>query len=350
MKVAFVGVKRDYSKLDKNYVRFFNKYHLEIPFYYAELGGMDVTVTTTNYTGVHEDFPSGGRFWNEPELSWLGGHEKGRHEVVVHWRDWFEDLYDKKAYNVLHTCDHTYSDEWKQKVRAAVTAGKLKAIICYRGWHAENMARELSQDGHRLLEIPKLQIITDLTFGVDPTIYTPAPNKDRRALLWSSDPGRGLMGAVQLAIQLHQRDKRFKLHICHPDYVKPNPIQHPAIVWHGNVPNGPELWKIFNETGVLLYTSTFREPSSRACRQAQAAGSLVCYPPNMGTPSEYIQDMDTGIMRNIPRWSETLLNVLDSPDYDRICNLARKQALSESWEVQAKRFRSKMQELLGGRQ
>lgn len=348
MKVAFVGVKRDYQKLDSKYVRFFNKYHLEIPFYYAELGGMDVTVTTTNYTGAHEGFESGGRFWNEPELSWLGGHEKGRHEVVVHWRDWFEDLYDKKAYNVLHTCDHTYSQEWKQKVRTAIIQKKLKAIICYRGWHAENMERELSSDGFRKLEIPGLQIITDLTFGVDPRIYLPSPTKDRRALLWSSDPGRGLVPAVELAVKLHQRDPRIKLHVCHPDYVKVNPIRHPAIVWHGNVPNGPQLWNLFNETGVLLYPSTFKEPSSRACRQAQCAGSLVLYPPGMGTPSEYIRDMDTGIVRPTTQWADTLLNVLDSPDYERICANARQQALSESWEVQAQRFKETLRKLLGG--
>lgn len=345
VKVAFVGVKRDYQKLDQKYVRFFNKYHLEIPFYYAELGGMDVTVTTTNFDGPHEEFPSGGRFRNESESSWGGGHEKGRHEVVVHWRDWFGDLYDKKAYNVLHTCDHTYSLEWTSKVRAALQEGRLQKIICYRGWHAENMATEMGFTPEQKAR----WIITDLTFGVDPSTYTPSPNKDRYALLWSSDPGRGLLGAVQLGIQLHQADKRFKLHVCHPDYVKVNPIRHPAIIWHGNVPNGPELWKIFNETGILLYPSTFKEPSSRACRQAQSAGSVVLYPPAMGTPSEYIEHGKTGFISHAPSMFGSALRVANcAEEYERISVNARAQAVSESWDVQARRFKETFSKLLGG--
>jgi glycosyltransferase involved in cell wall biosynthesis len=157
-----------------------------------------------------------------------------------------------------------------------------------------------------------------------------------------------LAGALQVGIALHQRDKRFKLHVCHPDYVKMNPIQHPAIVWHGNVPNGPELWKLFNETGVLLYTSTFKEPSSRACRQAQAAGSLVCYPPNMGTPSEYIKDGETGIVLRPEVWIPEIIRIVDGPDYDRITKNAVAQARSESWEVQAQRFKETFSKLLGG--
>jgi glycosyltransferase involved in cell wall biosynthesis len=275
----------------------------------------------------------------------LGGHEKNRHEVVVHWRDWFEELYDRKAYNVLHTCDHTYPADWKAKVWAAIKSGKLKKIICYRGWHRENMAHEM----HMTPEQADDLLLTDLTFGVDPEIYTPSPNKDRRALLWSSDPGRGLMGAIQIAIQVHSRDKRFKLHVCHPDYVKMNPIQHPAIVWHGNVPNGPALWKLFNETGMLIYTSTFREPSSRACRQAQAAGSLVFYPPDMGTPSEYIRNGETGVVRHPSLWAEQILAAPDSTHYDRITRNAVAQARSESWEVQAQRFKETFARLLGGK-
>ena len=334
MKVAFVGVKRDYQQLPHDYVRMFNKYHLEIPFYYAELGGNDVTVTTTNYDGPKEVFPSGGSFRNESEGSYLGGHDHHRYDVVVHWRKWFPELYHKDACNVLHTCDHTYPGEWKQSVLEALRSGKLKKVICYKGWHANQVGMELGLSPAECLN----WIETELTFGVDPEIYHPSPAKDPHAMLWSSDPGRGLIGAVELAVKLHARDKRFKLHVCHPDYTKMSPVLHPSIVWHGNVNNGPELWKLFNETGILPYTSTFQEPSSRAARQAQAAGSLVLYPPGMGTPSEYVRDMETGVMRPVKQWIDKIVELVGTPEADRICKNAVDLALSESWQVQANRF------------
>lgn len=343
MKVAFVGVKRDYGQLAPDYVRMFNKYHLEIPFYYAELGGNEVTVTTTNYTNTWEEFPSGGKFRNEAEQSYVGGHDVHRYDVVVHWRKFFPDLYHKDAINVLHTCDHSYDQRWKHDVLEALRTRKLRKVICYKGWHLNNMACELGLD---YLQV-RNWLTDELTFGVDPEIYKPAPNKDRYSMLWSSDPGRGMMGAVQLAVALFQRDQRFRLHICHPDYVKVQPIRHPAIVWHGNVNNGPELWKLFNETGILPYTSTFREPSSRAARQAQCAGSLVLYPPNMGTPSEYVRDLDTGVMRLQAGWAEDIIRIVNSADYERITANARAQAISESWQVQADRFNQKFQKMLG---
>jgi hypothetical protein len=334
VKVAIVGIKRDYQKLDPDYVRTFNKYHLEIPFYYAELGGNDVTVTTTNYSSATEEFDSGGKFRNEAEQSYMGGHDVHRYDVVVHWRKFFPELYHKDAINVLHTCDHTYPEDWKRDVRAALSSGKLKKVICYKGWHANQVGMELGLDPSQCLNL----IETELTFGVDPEIYHPATSKDPYAMLWSSDPGRGLLEAVKLAVKLYARDRRFKLHVCHPDYTKMAPIVHPAIVWHGNVNNGPELWKLFNETGILPYTSTFSEPSSRAARQAQAAGSLVLYPPSMGTPSEYVRDMETGVMRPISQWIDKIVELAGTPEASRICKNAVDQALSESWQVQADRF------------
>jgi hypothetical protein len=334
VKIAFVGVKRDYQKLGAGYVRMFNKYHLEIPFYYAELGGNDVTVTTTNYIGASEEFLSGGKFRNDAELSYMGGHDHHRYDVVVHWRKFFPELYHKDAINVLHTCDHTYPEDWKRDVRAALSSGKLKKIICYKGWHANQVGVELGLDPSQCLNL----IETELTFGVDPEIYHPSPSKDPHAMLWSSDPGRGLIGAVQLAVKLHARDRRFKLHVCHPDYTNMSPIVHPSIVWHGNVSNGPELWKLFNETGILPYSSTFQEPSSRAARQAQAAGSLVLYPPGMGTPSEYVRDMETGVMRPVNQWIDKIVELVGTPAASQICRNAVDQAVSESWQVQAERF------------
>src|SRR6185369_6342054 len=181
--------------------------------------------------------------------------------------------------------------------------------------------------------------IEGLHFGVDPDIYAPADDKNPYDMLWASDPGRGLDGAMRVAMQLHTLDRKFKLHICYPDYCrKPDIPKHPALVDHGQVPNGAELQRLFNHCGVMPYSSTFPEPSSRSHRQAMSAGSLVLYPPNVGTPSFMIQHMKTGIVSDPNEWHRTILRLVSSGEWKEIGKNAREYSISESWPVQAQRF------------
>jgi len=150
-----------------------------------------------------------------------------------------------------------------------------------------------------------------------------------------------------LGIQLWQKDKRFKLHVCYPDYVKSNfNFSHPAIVIHKNIENGPALWNLFNETGILPYTSTFKEPSSRAHRQAMAAGSFVLYPPDMGTPSDLIQSGKTGIVSNPKYWTQTILDHVQNGSWEQIGIRAREYAISENWNVQSLRFNTLIKNIM----
>lgn len=341
MRVAFVGIHRPYKEFDQEYIRFFNRFHLEIPFYFAEYGGNDVTVTTIDTSGPYEEFPSGGRFRNLSESDFLSVIDE-KYDVIIHWRNFFPKFYREDILHIMHTCDHSYPLAWINQTVDAYNNGQLHYIDAYPTWHVENLYKELK--GH----IPMYHLLPGFTFGVDTDVYQPHPDKDPRALLWSSDPGRGLMPAIQLAIQLFQRDKRYRLHICYPDYVKQmQPINHPAIVIHGNVPNGPKLWELFGRCGVLPYTSSFKEPSSRAFRQAQAAGSLVLYPPDMGSPSRFIKDGIDGFVRPINEWTDLIIKTVENKTlYDSICSNARKTALSENWRVQAARFNERVGKIL----
>lgn len=341
MRVAFVGIRRPYKEFDRDYVRFFNKYHLEIPFYFAELGGNDVTVTTLDHSGPYEEFPSGGRFRNLSESDFLSVQEE-KYDVIVHWRKFFPELFRKDSLNIMHTCDHTYPSDWIGDTIRAVELGLLYGIDCYPTWHVENLQKELQY------RVPEHRFLPGFTFGVDTDIYTPHQQKDPYALLWSSDPGRGLMPAIQLAIQLFQKDKRYRLHVCYPDYVKQfPPINHPAIVMHGNVPNGPKLWDLFGRCGILPYTSSFKEPSSRAFRQAQSAGSLVLYPPDMGSPSRFIKDGVDGFVRPINEWTDLIMKTVENKSlYNSICTSARSTACAENWQVQADRFNERIGKIL----
>jgi glycosyltransferase involved in cell wall biosynthesis len=335
VKIAFVGVKRKYSELKPGYVRDFNQYHLEIPWYYAQEGGNHVVLTTVDYESPRDEL-------QRPPGSFLCVKEGNFRsvsdvDVVVHWRRWFEDLYVPGAVNVLHTCDHSYSQDWKDDVLRARSQRKLSGILCYRTWHERNVLGEFWG------ALTPNDLLPGMTFGVDPSIYHPDVDegKDPYQLLWASDPGRGLNHAVPVALELFRRDRRFRLHVCHPDYVRIPPINHPAIVWHGNVDNGPRLWGLFNRTGVLLYTSTFREPSSRAYRQAQSAGSMVVYPRGMGTPSELIRSDVDGVLMDgydINAWADAIQQRVEDGRWVTIGEEARRVAVSESWTVQAQRF------------
>lgn len=336
MKIAFVGIRRKFSEIPEDYRDHFIRYHLEMPFYFAREGANEIFITTVDHEGNHTKFQSGGsvRCVLEDRLE-----DYGPFDLVIHWRKWAGDLYQDDALNVLHTCDHSYSREWRDTVIDEFRNGKLHGIICYRTWHQQNLFEELEQ------KIPIEYLWVDLTLGVDTDTYKPDWQvKDPYQLLWSSDPGRGFSAALELVLKLHARDRRFRMHVCYPDYVDERQLfvsgmkrSHPALIWHGQLKNGPELWNLFNTSGVLPYTSCFKEPSARVHRQAMSAGSLVLYPDNMGSPSFLIPD-DAGIVAPVDTWVESIYREVSSCGWMTYGHAAREYAISENWAIQAQRF------------
>jgi len=339
MKIAFVGISRKYQELAPEYRNFFNQYHLELPFYYAKYGDNDVTIVTPDYNeDSHWEFRSD----THGKLRCLSEgyfhHDDSQYDVIIHWRKWIHGVSHKGKLNLINCQDQGFSMDWLEQVNGAK---ELDGILCFPKWHSMNTARELGwqRDDERILY--------GVTLGVDTNIYKPT-FKDPYKMLWASDPGRGLDGAIHLARRLHSFDSRFKLHICYPDYCrKPDHVVDPALVWEGNVSNGPALWNLFNTSGILPYTSTFMEPSSRAHRQAQASGALVLYPPNRGTPSELIENDRDGIVSDPIGWDRKILQLVLSGKWKEIGDNARKLAVSENWSVQASRFNQLMEKLLG---
>jgi glycosyltransferase involved in cell wall biosynthesis len=253
------------------------------------------------------------------------------YDVVVHWRKWFPEFYRPEAINVINCQDHSFNHEWQSSAKSAYERKQLSGILCFPTWHKRNL----------LSECPWLNpkdAVDGLTLGVDTDIYRPVSNKDGTKLLWASDPGRGLQQALQLFAQIRSLDRCYTLHVCAPDYSPLRSVNDiPGVRWHGNMSNGPELWNLFNECGVLLYPSTFNEPSSRAHRQSQAAGSIVFYPPGRGRPSELIEHMKTGVVSDPSTWARTLLSMPITTKAN-IQQASRALAVSESWDVQASRF------------
>jgi hypothetical protein len=340
MRIVFVGITRNYHELPESYRDDFNQYHLELPYYYAAYGPNDIDIATVDYEDSQLHIKEGSLCctFDDRVKHWIN---IGQYQLVVHWRKWFPEFYSERALHVINCQDHSFSPEWKRSVIEAFKAGHLYGILCFPTWHKENLYRELEGN------IPMNRLIDGVTLGVDTDIYKPDwSRKDPFQMLWASDPGRGLSHALSLAIELYRRDKRFKLVVCHPDYVRGiTPIQHPAIDWRGNVPNGPELWDLFNTSGVLPYTSTFMEPSSRAHRQGQAAGCLVLYPPDKGSPSHLIKD-GTGIVAPISQWTDIIYREVTSGGWMTYGYAAREFALLENWQIQAKRFTLLFEEIV----
>lgn len=328
MKIAFVGFRKDWANLEKRgYVPSFVRYHLELPWYYARDGKNDVDV----YTDDPCEANYGESFVDGSIHLWDGGDFRpGEHDVVVHWRKWFEKFRDPDAVNLLNCQDHSFSREWLSDVRRTILKKELRGILCFPTWHRNNLIDEICLDDRH--------IFAGVTLGVDTDVYHPC-DKDPYAMLWAADPGRGIQGTIRLALEMFRIDSRYRLHVCYPDYSPPPPVvKHPAIVWHGNVDNGSSLRKLFNETGILPYTSEFMEPSSRAHRQAMAAGSLVLYPPGKGSPSELIQNDLTGIVSDPGRWSALIDRLVRTGEWKEIGDRARGYAISENWAVQSSRF------------
>ncbi len=336
IRVAFVGIKRSPSDMPKGYWSTFVRYHLELPWYYASGADMDVDIVHPEPIDYHERFDSGGSIRCITEEQYLGGF--GSYDIVVHWRKWFDYLYDPNTRNVVLSQDHSYGDEWKASVRDAFAANRLDGLLVFPTWHRENVATELKGI------VTDSRLYEGMTLGVDTDVYRPG-TKDPYSLLWASDPGRGLETLINPFIRLWQRDRRFHLTVTYPDYVRPESLvafsgffRHPGVRHVSGVRNGPALWDLFNSAGFLPYSSTFMEPSSRCHRQAMAAGCVVLYPPNAGSPSSLIESGLTGIVDPVHLWPDVICSLVSSGRREEVGFNARQFALSENWDVQARRF------------
>lgn len=338
IKVAFVGMKRPPSDMPEGYWPTFVRFHLELPYYYARYAPIDVDLVTVESVQYRENFAElgGGRIQciSEKEYRDIGT----RYDVVVHWRKWFDDLYDPWARNVILSQDHSYGPEWLQNVADAFKGERLDGILVFPTWHKENTHRELRSI------LPHQRLYEGMTLGVDTEVYFPNGNNPHH-LLWASDPGRGLDTLINPFLRLWQKDRRFQLTVTYPDYVRPESVarfasffRHPGVRHLPSVRNGTQLWDLFNTAGFLPYSSTFPEPSSRCHRQAMASGAVVLYPPNMGTPSHLIENGLTGIVESVEHWPDVIQSIIADDRRDEIGRNARAYALSENWAVQARRF------------
>lgn len=346
MNIAFVGIEKDWKILqEKDYIIKFVRFHLELPFYYFYFGNNNVDIVTDYEYKVYKQYSDITKKSTEINLIYPEEYSKKKYDIVIHWRKWFDELYKNEAINVINCQDHSFSQQWKDEVVNASNSKKLYGILCFPTWHERNLKEELQPHS--------IQTLSGVTLGVDTSVYIPSSKKRRHDLLWASDIGRGAWGAIELACKLFQKDKRYKLHICWPDYLADDGsefVKHEAITIHRNLDNDPKLWNLFNECGFLPYTSTFKEPSSRVHIQAMAAGCVVLYPSDMGTPSELIKDTFTGhVGGSIDDWIKIILDHTKYWECDREQQLrrsARVHAISENWEIQTERFNKLFNKIL----
>lgn len=342
LNIAFVGMGRDPRTLPKNYLYNFIRYHLELPYYYQRYADINVSLTFNHELDDYlEDQEDCERLflYTEREFSALKEH----FDVVIHWRKWNEQCYREEAVNLILSQDHSYGNEWKKNVWFARDQGKLTGILVFPEWHKKNTDRELEG---------RVPLFEGVTLGVDTEIFYPG-DRDPYKLLWASDPGRGLQELIPVFLEL-RRYASYQLFITWPDYVQKESLVRynsffklPGVNVIGQIPNDENLWKLFRDCGTLPYTSTFPEPSSRCHRQAMACGALVLYPENMGTPSDLLSKSGAGVVANPSTWAQKIYNLHKDDSWYSIANKAVDIAVSENWEVQAKRFYDLAVHLIG---
>lgn len=344
LNVAFVGVKRKPSDFNESYWENFIRFHLELPYYFAKYSNCKIDVTTVEKINYKRVFSCGSSVRCITEYEYLNPEFDATHEpydVVVHWRKWFDEFYMPSAMNVILSQDHSYSEQWKLNVKCAVDSKKLFGILVFPEWHKKNTLNELEGI------VDESMLFDGLTFGVDTDIYYPDSDyRLRYDLLWASDPGRGLENLVEQFLLLWKKDRRYRLTVTYPDYVTKDSVykfsqffKHPGVRHIPNLRNCPDLWNLFNRSMFLPYTSNFKEPSSRCYRQAQAAGMIVMYPENMGTPSDIIKNNVDGIIVQHDKICDKILEINnDDKIVESISTNASNFAKTQNWEVQANKF------------
>ncbi len=135
MKIQFVGINRSYKELNSSYIDFFNRFHLEIPYY---LNNGENIIYTKDYedngTLTNSGMVLKCKFQSDFNLD---------ADITIHWRSWNSNFYNKNSINLLLCQDHTFSNEWKQSVLKAFSEKKLNGILCFPKWHKLNLYTEL---------------------------------------------------------------------------------------------------------------------------------------------------------------------------------------------------------------
>ena len=124
------------------------------------------------------------------------------------------------------------------------------------------------------------------------------PLRDRRRLIYSSHPFKGLAAAVELTRRLREHDNRFRLHCFGGQRLCGRPEEAPppddALVY-GGLLNQRQLAAEYKRSGFAMQLQTRPEPFGITVIEAMAAGCIVVGSP-VGSLPELIRHGETGFL------------------------------------------------------
>ncbi len=199
-------------------------------------------------------------------------------------------------------------------------------------WHRDYVCSVFCIKHDRLLPLPK--------DGIHPGNLGPF-SKKRKTILFASNPARGLKPLVKIFSNLIKKDPEFVLHACVPERARgykfktePNSLlsrllrrRDPKnsllynygacdnLCYHSYLPPyQQEHWQLFKMCEYLVYPSTFTEPSSRVVTHARGAGCVILYPPDMGSPSDFLTHNVDAIVTKPEKMIDQILYLEEHPD------------------------------------
>jgi glycosyltransferase involved in cell wall biosynthesis len=140
-----------------------------------------------------------------------------------------------------------------------------------------------------------------------PSLLRALRGRDRRRLIYTSHPSKGLDSAIAVTRKLRARDRRFTLHVYGGEALWGSPeLTRPAedgITYHGMVGQN-ELLERYSESGFAMHLQSREEPFGISLAEAMGAGCIVAASP-VGAYPELVQNSVTGLLIAGDHESET---------------------------------------------
>jgi len=324
-----------------NHILDFLQYQLEPIYYLHTLGGHDVTIINNNTTASingfqfyrFEDFPRGSydllAFWRKITSSGKNILKKTEYKLSTLYLCDFGYENNKDTYqtiqNFLETNPNHYLSPYTEKTI-------FRWNMSPRFWHRDYICSIFDITTDRLLPFPK--------DGIHPENLGYF-QKTPKTVLFASSPSRGLKQLFQIFSILVKKDPKFELHVCVPERAKRFKFEH--IPFHKKIwrfkkdkndlasiynfapcqnlhyhsympPYTKEHWDLFKKCEYLVYPSVFTEPSSRVTTHARGAGCVILYPPNMGSPSDFLTHQVDAIIASPKKMVEEILYLEKHPE------------------------------------
>lgn len=281
-------------------------------------------------------------------------YDLGAVDVLIAVRAWLPLFVELPAQRRLFWTGDAYDQPQTVGIGDKRIVNKADALLAVSSWHADTMATASG--------FPREKCYV-LGNGIKLSLFAGTEQRDRKRLIYSSTPYRGLQLLPAIFTELRRRHPEATLHVFSGYGVYAGPQGYnkkaeadfqllrqsleklPGCTVHGNIKQG-ELAREFMKSAILCYPNTFLESSCITAMEAQAAGCPIVSTAHGALPETV---GDAGILisgdPNSAAYQEKFVDAVDRLFCDdalfaELSQKALTRAPSFSWHEVAKRFLS----------